>query len=198
MKKEAPLLLIAGIVFGSLVGFVLTREYYIRRMEAVPSLPAPAREGSQTGPQASQAGPEDFNPQQHGEMISQFMEKAKEPGNIEAKVILGNIYYDRGDFAKAASWYEESLKLNEKDTNVLVDLGVCYRNQGRLDEALKLFEKALALDPKKKEALFNQVVVYGLDRKDRAKADQVLKQLKALFPDDPRIAELEAEVEKKK
>jgi tetratricopeptide (TPR) repeat protein len=40
-----------------------------------------------------------------------------------------------------------------------VDLGVCYFNLGSSDEALSLFQKALAIEPNHPVALFNMGVV---------------------------------------
>ena len=193
MKKELILMLVAGVVFGAVAAFIVTREIYEKKLAAAP----PATQSqAQAQAQGMPGGPPQFDPDQHNSMIKQFMEKAKEPDNLQAKVMLANIYFDRGNFPEAATWYEASLKLNDKDPNVLVDLGVCYKNTKRPTEALVMFDKALALEKDKKEALFNKVVVYAFDLKDKAKTDAAMKRLKEVAGGDSKVAELEAEVKK--
>lgn len=196
MKRELVLMLLAGILFGFIAGWIV-RE---KTMGDGGPGGAPAAAPGQGQPPAPgvPGGSPPFDPDQHSSMIQQFMEKAKEPGDIQSKVMLGNIYYDRGNFQEAATWYEGALKLDDKDPNVLVDLGVCYKNMGRPSDALASFDRALALEKDKKEALFNKVVVYAFDLKDGAKADAALKRLKEVAPGDPRVAELEAELKRGK
>ncbi|MEO2003814.1 MAG: tetratricopeptide repeat protein, partial [Candidatus Poribacteria bacterium] len=43
--------------------------------------------------------------------------------------------------------FEERLRQNPNDTDALLNLGMVYRNDGRLDEAIHQFERALDVDP---------------------------------------------------
>jgi tetratricopeptide (TPR) repeat protein len=194
MKKEPVLMLVAGVVFGAVAGFIVTREFYEKKSAAALPVAQVHAQPQGQGMPGGQQPP--FDPDQHNSMIRQFMEKAKAPGNIQAKVTLANIYYDRGNFPEAATWYEASLSLSDKDPNVLVDLGVCYKNTQRPADALAMFDRALAIEKDKKEALFNKVVVYAFDLKDKDKADAALKRLKEVAGSDPNVAKLETEVKK--
>lgn len=188
MKKESLLMLLAGVLLGTVLGFIGTREYYERK-KAGPAPPPAA-------PAASPAqGNEGFDPDQHRAMVEQIQaEIAADPQNAEKRVLLGNIYFDGGKFDKAIPFYEEALKLNPANTDVWVDLGICQRNLGRFQEALEHFDRALALDPQKKQALYNRVVVYHFDLKDPEKAEQALKDLESAYPGDEMAARLAREV----
>jgi cytochrome c-type biogenesis protein CcmH/NrfG len=186
-------MLVAGFVLGAVVTFMVMKQAGIQAPQAVAPPSAPA------APQASSANPgqADFDPAQHEAMIAQFIEKAKsDPKDASSKVMLGNIYYDKGDFIGAIPWYEEALKLEPENSDVIVDLGVCYRENKQFQKALQLFDRALAVDPKKKQALFNKAVVYGVDLKDGAKAREILGLIEKDYPGDPMAAQLRGSLPK--
>jgi len=192
MKREGLMMLVAGVVLGAVLGFIATRQYYVDKMAQVPPAPqvAPAPSGGPQG-QAQGEGAPAFDPTQHEAMLAQIKaELAQDPKNVEKRVMMGNIYYDGQKWADAVPWYEEALKLNPNDAGVMVDLGICYRNLKKYDEALALFAKALKVEPGKKQALFNQVVVYALDKNDKAKAAPIMKELQDRYPDDPMVKQL--------
>ena len=186
MKREGLLMLIAGVVLGAVLGFIGTRQYYVDKMAKAPaSQPAMPQAGPAQGP-PPQGGPEQFDPKEHEAMLAQIKaEVEKDPTNVEQRVLLGNILYDAGKFDQAAPYYEQALKLDPDNTDVIVDLGVCYRNVGRYDEALAMFDRALAIQPDKKQALYNRVIVYGMDKKDKAKAQEALRRFREKYPDEP-------------
>ncbi len=189
MKRDGILMLIAGIVFGAVAGFIVTRQYYVDKMDAAP----PAAQAAAQPPQGQQQAQQDkdFNPKQHEAMLEQIKaELAKDPKNVEKRVMLGNIYFDAQKWSEAIPWYEEAVKLAPNNTDVLVDLGVCYRNSGRPDEALSMFKKALKLDPNKKQAMYNEVVVYAFDKKDPVQARALMAKLQKAYPDDAMVKKL--------
>lgn len=196
MKKEGLLMLIAGVVLGTVLGFIGTRQFYVDRAGSA-AAQAQQQAVSAAPAQGGQPGQEAFDPAQHESMLAAIKaELEKDPTNVEKRVMLGNIYYDGQKYDQAIPWYQEALKLDPNNTDVLVDLGVCLRNLKRYDEALAMFDRALKVDPGKKQALFNKVVVYHFDVKDKAKADAVLKDLTARYPDDPMVKQLVDEVKK--
>ena len=122
---------------------------------------------------------------------------AKEPKNAELLVQLGNTAYDVEDWKKAIDAYERALKLKDGDPNVLTDLGVAYRNVGNPDKALAMFTQAVARDPNHWPALFNQAIIFGLDRGDSKKALEILGRLKKEHPEIPALDRLAAEIEQR-
>lgn len=191
MKKDALLFLFAGFVLGSVVTFVVMKS-----VEQPPTAPAPQAAASQPVPEEG-APPEEFNPEQHSSMMMQYVKQAKDdPNNLQARVTLGNIYYDRGKFSEAKVWYEEAVNLDPKNTDVLVDLGVCYREMKDPKKAMEYFDKALAVDPKKQQALFNKVIVALFDFKDIPAAKKNLTELEKNYPDNPMVKQLTDEIGK--
>ena len=122
---------------------------------------------------------------------------AKEPGNYALLVQLGNTAYDVENWQKAVDAYESALKLQGGDANVMTDLGVAYRNLGNGTKALEFFGKALAKDPSHWPAAFNQAIVYGVDRGDKAKAKEILARIKKEHPEVKSIDGLLAALDQK-
>lgn len=198
MKKEALMMLIAGTVLGAVLGFIGTRQYYVSQAPAVlPSPPAADPGATPTQGGMPPGGSQEFDSSQHVAMVAQVQaEIDKDPKNVEKRVMLGNIFYDAGKWAQAMPLYEQALALDDTNTDVIVDLGVCYRNVNKLDEAMAMFARALKIDPNKKQALFNQAIVYGIDKGDKAKARAILKVFEAKYPDEPAARQLAAELDK--
>ncbi len=184
MKRDSLLMLVAGIVLGAVLSFVATRQYYAgKKLQAVA---APAAKPS-------------FDKSQHQAMIARIMAYiADHPNDVQKRTMLANIFYDKGDFDKAAPLYEQVLKLTPRDTNVMVDLGTCYRRLGRADDALALYDKALEVEPNKKQALFNKAVVYAFDKKDKARALKTVDLLRKDYPDEPAVKTLRDQIEREK
>ncbi len=79
-----------------------------------------------------------------------------EPGNFPALLLLGSIAAERGDFAAAAPYFTEALRLNPNNPDAWDTYGSVLERMGRKDEALAAFERAIALNPKFAEAHFHQ------------------------------------------
>ncbi len=122
---------------------------------------------------------------------------AKEPNNYALLVQLGNTAYDVESWSKAVDAYERALKLQAGDPNVMTDLGVAYRNLGDGQKALDMFGKALAKDPTHWPAAFNQAIVWGIDRGDKARAKEILNRIKKEHPEVKSIDGLLAALDQK-
>ncbi|MGA7990204.1 MAG: tetratricopeptide repeat protein, partial [Thermoanaerobaculia bacterium] len=121
----------------------------------------------------------------------------REPANYALQVQLGNVAYDVEDWKKAVDAYERALKLQAGDPNVLTDLGVAYRNLGNGEKALGMFSRALAKDPAHWPAAFNQAIVWGIDRGDKARAKEILNKIKKEHPEVKSIDGLLAALDQK-
>jgi hypothetical protein len=60
---------------------------------------------------------------------------------------LGAAWFERGDLEKAEADYVQTLAINPNDVIGNVNLAVVRHRQGRVDDALHLFETALHVDP---------------------------------------------------
>jgi adenylate cyclase len=83
------------------------------------------------------------------ERAAQLAQKVLEmdDANVEAHMIMGNVYVMRKQHEKAISELEKAATLNPNSTEVINALGMTYLVTGRPHEALELFQKAIRLDP---------------------------------------------------
>lgn len=102
-----------------------------------------------------------------------------------ATFYLANAYFFLGNYEKALQYYEDA-DLDDSDLNAAVKAGIaaCYEVQGNYAQAAAHFEQAAQMEDRKlhsAERLFqagNNYLLAG----NQAKADEILKKLKANFP----------------
>jgi len=121
----------------------------------------------------------------------------RSPKDYSLLVQLGNAAYDADDSRRAIDAYERALAVKDGDPNVLTDLGVSYRNLGDVDKALSAFDRALKADPGHWQAVFNQAIVYGVDKGDAKRATALLDKLKKEHPEIPALDRLEATIKER-
>ena len=186
---------VAGMVFGFVLGYMAASlgahaeprpappaGAAASDVEAPPAGPArPARERAPTAP--------DPNEVRALESLA-----AREKGNAQARVELGNLLMDHGQYEDAARWYREALALAPDNNDVRVDLGACLVSAGKADEALGEFDRALANDPGHKKALFNKGIALMQTGKPK-EAVAVWEGLLKRYPDDPQLRGLREQIE---
>ncbi|MGB6064218.1 MAG: tetratricopeptide repeat protein [Desulfomonilaceae bacterium] len=92
------------------------------------------------------------------------------PKDIVNLVLLGNCYFDAGDYSKAVGTYKKALQIDPRNADVMIDMGISYRKLGKPEESVKAFRQALAVNPEHPMALFNLGIVLRDDLKDDAGA----------------------------
>jgi cytochrome c-type biogenesis protein CcmH/NrfG len=121
-----------------------------------------------------------------------------EPNNAELLYKIGNIYYDTQQYPEAVTYYESSLKINPKATDVRTDLGTAYHLMGQPDRAIEEFDAVLKVDNKHANALFNEGMVKWQDKMDISGAVASWKRLLETNPNYPqrdRVQQLIAQAE---
>lgn len=111
-------------------------------------------------------------------------EIAKNPGNLQALIQLGNVHFDHGNHQKAITAYEKAIALDPSNANVLTDLGVMYRRNKQPEKAVETFDKAFTADPSHETSRFNKgiVLMYDMDKKEDAlKAWANLMEINPLY-----------------
>ena len=210
MWKNSALTAIVGALIGFFVGYVVGQ-----RQVVAPALAPPAQEGS--NPHAGVPGAPALSgmPQKPPEggrtaatadptLVQQVRDVeallAKDPTNYEHLVRLANLHYDLNNYAKAAESYEKARTIRDDSPDVLTDLGVCYRETGRGQKALELFDRAADLQPQHWQSRYNAAVVRLFDLNDLNGAKnelEKLKKLKGTVQDIPDLAGLEQEIAKR-
>lgn len=74
---------------------------------------------------------------------------------------LGDIYYSKQDWRKAAQNYEAAVKLGDKNATILKKLGNCHLHMQNLKTAKNLYEKVLEMDSSQTEL---KEVIQKLDK----------------------------------
>lgn len=121
---------------------------------------------------------------------------ALRPEDANGILMLANLFFDTREFGRARDLYQQLLEKDPNRPEVLTDLGSCYRSLGDPQRALELFRKALEVRPEFSQALFNEVVVLGVDLKDYAAAKTKLEALRRVQPGNPNVEALATEIEK--
>jgi len=178
MKKEQIVYIVITLVVGVLVGVIFTNA----RKNTSSNSTAP----TQTAAPAT-------NYQQQITILEGVV--AKDPGNRNAWVQLGNDYFDSDQPMKAVDAYGKALELDGNDPDVLTDQGVMYRRLGWYDQAVKNFEKASSLNPNHLQSLYNLGIVYRDDLKDYPKAIAAWERLLTLNPNGQGSDQVRAELD---
>jgi tetratricopeptide (TPR) repeat protein len=104
----------------------------------------------------------------------------------ESRLILGALYYDHGDYAKALPWYEKAVQSAPKGLEKalsLISLGHTQANLDKQKEAIQSYQKGVELgegDSIKGEALLGMARSYeALQDTARARSvyDQIISEL---------------------
>jgi len=81
------------------------------------------------------------------------------PADMGMTLQLANFLSDNRFYDKAITYYEAYLQKKPQDANARVDMGICYKEVGKYDDATREMKKALEYDPKHLFATFNLGIV---------------------------------------
>ena len=123
---------------------------------------------------------------------------ATHPKDADAVLKLANLNFDINNWARARDLYTQYLGLREPNPDVLTDLGTCFRQLRDFDHALAQFRHAQQLAPGHWKSLFAEVVVLAFDLNQRDAADQAFARLQAVAPGQPEVAQLGAEMQRRR
>jgi cytochrome c-type biogenesis protein CcmH/NrfG len=186
MRSESIVFAIAGICFGTILGWVIGTQQAGRRNATQVQLQqsAPATAPTSSG-DAAAGGTRQPPALDEGKVQSLLTIIKSDPKNVGAHVQLANAYFDAERYPDAIKWYEETLKLDPKNPDASTDLGVSYYYSGRTDEALKQFENSLKINPKHAKTLFNKGIVLAFGKRDLQGATEAWQQVVQLAPGTP-------------
>lgn len=186
MKTESIVFALAGMFFGVLLGWIIGSQ-----QQAAPQPVRSAAEGRAEGGQATGGGGSGGQGRQQPAVLDEGRVQAlqtivaNDAKNAEARVQLGNTYFDGERYPDAVKWYEEALRLEPKNVNASTDLGVSYYYLNQPDRALKQFEYSLSIDPRHTKTLLNQGIVRAFGKQDLDGATASWRRVVELAPDSP-------------
>jgi tetratricopeptide (TPR) repeat protein len=131
----------------------------------------------------SQPPVEGASPVQQGEADSLRLVIAKDTTNVPARVRLGDVLFDTGNWSEAIVQYRSAIRQDSTLVNAIVDLGVCYYNLGDAREAERHFRLGLQRDPRHPIALFNLGIVCERRNDTKQALDYYHKALETNPPD---------------
>jgi cytochrome c-type biogenesis protein CcmH/NrfG len=123
---------------------------------------------------------------------------AKEPQNADYLTQTANLYYDLGQYDKAADYYQRSLRIRPRDPNVETDLATCFHYLGQDDKALEILNNVLSYNPGFTQAKFNKGIVLVEGKKDIKGGITVWEDLLRSDPAYSQKTELEQRVQQLK
>ncbi len=187
MIKKSAINTVFGLIIALLASAALLSVYLNRNRPAI-------LESAPTMAQSTKL-PEGHPPLDVANQIQSLEELSrKDPANPDYKAKIGNAYYDLGQYEKAISAYEESLKLRPRDAGIETDMGTCYHFLGQPDKALGVLDDVLKYNPNFPQALFNKGIVLLDGKKDVPGAISVWEELLRTNPGFPKRAEIEQRI----
>jgi cytochrome c-type biogenesis protein CcmH/NrfG len=155
MEKKVIIALVGGLIIGFLAGYFASQ---LQDQESAPTQPAAA--ASQSGAGMGAASPESDAQAAQLKQIQKLEDALRQnPGNLEAIIQLGNIYYDSKQFDKAVGYYEQAAKLDPKNLSVRVDMATARWYLGQTDPAIAGLQAVLKEDPNHPQALYNMGII---------------------------------------
>jgi cytochrome c-type biogenesis protein CcmH/NrfG len=107
----------------------------------------------------------------------------RQPENLDALRVLGNIAFDRNEPERAMEYYRRYLKVKPDDLSVQTDLGTMLLSSQQVAAALKAYQDVLIVDPTFFQAQFNLAIAYRAAG-DEAKALAALTRARDIATDD--------------
>jgi tetratricopeptide (TPR) repeat protein len=179
MKSDSIAFGVAGVAFGLIAGWVIGSQQAALR----PPVNTPPPSSASRAAESDAAPPAAVLDQAKVNAFQSIAER--EAKNSEARVQLGNLYFDAERYTDAAKWYEQALKLTPNDVNVSTDLGICYYQSNQPDKALDQFKHSLQIDPKHTKTLLNVGIVKAFGKQDLEGALQAWQQVIDIAPNSP-------------
>ena len=175
MNRDTIVFSICSFLLGLTIGSLLIGPHLARGGGAQPPPAVPA----------AITNPMDTIRQQIAQLNAAIK---RDPRNFDALAQLGTMYMDAAKFPQAIGYFERALVVRE-DAGLRTDLGICYKQNGQLGNALAAFHRASAEAPDQWQPLYNEAIILGeMHRFDEARA--LIPKLQKLRPNDPGVQRL--------
>jgi len=198
-STQAYILSVICLLVGVAVGYLVRGSAPENTASAANVSTAPSSQAGSIGTAASQQPtPEQLRHMADVQARPLIAQLQSEPKNATLLYQVGNLYYDAQQYPEAVKYYEDSLKIDPKATDVRTDMATAYHLMGQPDRAIQEYDAVLKIDGKHANALFNEGMVKWQDKLDLNGAIASWKRLLEAHPDYPqrdRVEQLIAEVQ---
>lgn len=188
-SSQAYLLAVLCLLVGIPVGYLL-------RAPSTGSVNTPAQGMQQAAANPATVDPGQVTPEQLAHMADKQAEPLladlkRNPNDRSLLTKLGDLYLAAHQGASAQRYYERSLALKSADPVVLTQLASSYYYQGDADKAITTLQRALEIDPKNANALFNLGMLKWQAKGDPKAAVALWEKLLRTNPDHPNRGQVE-------
>ncbi len=109
------------------------------------------------------------------------------PGKVNPLLLLGNIYYDQGNFNEAAKYYEKAMEIEKNSPPLLYNMAITLLRKGDYFSGLEYLKKAADADVIGEIAYksYSRLGAEFIENNNFPLAEKYLKQAVALRPGEP-------------
>jgi len=183
------------------LGVGLAAGYLIRTAMANPASAVSVAKAAVTSPHSGAMTPAGHMPslaemhQIASRQAAPLLEKLKsDPNNSTLLMQIGSVYHSAHQFKDAAAYYGKAVQADPKNVEAHAKLAVSLYRLGEVDGAITELNRALSLDPKDPNSLFNLGMIRLQGKRDPKGALATWQRLLKLNPQlDP---ERKAQVQK--
>ena len=185
--SERALFFGAGLVFGVLVGFLVSGSSGPQAPAAPPPAPAPAPAEVAAAPEARPVNPDAL------EALLDAVEAR--PEDPAARAAVGELYLDARDFSEAVYWLQQARNLDPSDLDIRSRVAFAQLGVGDVAAAVAAFERVLEEDPEHFESLVALGQVRLFAEQDLEAGIELWERAIAAAPGSPEAAALRAQIE---
>jgi len=98
------------------------------------------------------------------------------PNNAGAWANLGLVYSETHRLEKSEQALEKSIALNGKTAPLYARLAMVYKKRGKIDDSLKMYQRALEIAPDHANTHYNIAILYDIYLQDIARAIEHLER----------------------
>ncbi len=188
---QVAILVIACFAVGTTGGWMIRRAQARHRVLDIPPSSAIIRPQPPPLPAPATLSPQQIKAAVDAEAAPLAAQLKGDATDFGPLVNLGNMYYDAKQYATAIEYYQKALKLQPVETSVRTDMATAIWFTGNTDQAIDEFQKVLAQDPNKANALFNLGIVKWRGKNDASGAIALWQKLLATNPNFEQRAQVE-------
>ena len=188
--SERALFFGAGLVFGVLVGFLVSGS----SGPQAPAAPPPMREPAPAPVPDVAAAPEarPVDPDALEALLDAVEARPEDPA---ARAAVGELYLDARDFREAVYWLQQARNLDPSDLDIRSRVAFAQLGVGDVAAAVAAYERVLEEDPEHFESLVALGQVRLFAEQDLEAGIELWERAIAAAPDSPEAAALRAQIE---
>jgi len=184
MKTDNTIFFVSGLVFGVLIGYFLSESLVPRRGSATAG-GAVSRE--------PEAPPRRLPDREEVAALERLA--GERPDDAEVRAQLGNLYFEAGQYEQAVRWLREATARKTSDLHLRNHLALALGNLNRVDEAVREYEAALAINPDHPQTLLGLGRIRLYATRDIRGGLAMWEKLARIAPGSPEAESIREELE---